>query len=474
MANTNYLSLSLSSLALKNSPELQTIALKKINQDYITYYEYYPGSIMTLHIEDGFFALNRSDSKIKLSEDNKTITADYVYLRDNFDKISINLSDTFFKAANANLNFYDTLTISLDDEELNSQYGKTVSIYADNYEASFFKRGNKYSFINSLKGLTASNFKSNATFKNQVYTNTKVIDAEKSPTNKKDDKLCWAATASNMLTWTQWADQGLNLKNKTNKEDLVFREFINNFTNQGSHQSFGIDWFFDGSYEKSNDLSWSQPAKDSGNYLQRTSQPYITYFSEIDPLNFISHLISGEAVGLSIRPTDGSGSWHAITCFGFEFNPKLAFTDKNFLCGIYITDSDDEKTSKNPTDTLVYLPVSWNNKNKCYIFTDVDYNQDYYLEDFTTLERYQTATHQNTTKIIKVNESEISSQQEILKSNLQVVYPQASSENEIISGGESLILNEASSKNSLIIAGKQVVYGLSQDTTVQAKGTLAI
>ena len=29
-------------------------------------------------------------------------------------------------------------------------------------------------------------------------------DAEKSPTNTEDDLMCWAAAASNILTWTGW------------------------------------------------------------------------------------------------------------------------------------------------------------------------------------------------------------------------------------------------------------------------------
>ena len=49
---------------------------------------------------------------------------------------------------------------------------------------------------------------------------------------------------------------------------------------------------------------------------------------------------------------DGQGGAHAITVWGYEYD------DQGNYLGIYLTDSDDDKNSDNPPDTLDYYSIT--------------------------------------------------------------------------------------------------------------------
>ena len=78
----------------------------------------------------------------------------------------------------------------------------------------------------------------------QYYVGT-FYDAEKS-TKTSDDNLCWAATASNMLTYTGWG-----LVNGMKNEDDLLDTFRPYFI-EGYWTHKGLEWFFTGKYYDSN------------------------------------------------------------------------------------------------------------------------------------------------------------------------------------------------------------------------------
>lgn len=53
------------------------------------------------------------------------------------------------------------------------------------------------------------------------------LDAEKSPTNYDDDLLCWAASASNLLSWTGWGSA------YSSDADIIFRYFQDHWSDEG-------------------------------------------------------------------------------------------------------------------------------------------------------------------------------------------------------------------------------------------------
>ncbi len=177
-------------------------------------------------------------------------------------------------------------------------------------------------------------------------------DAEKSPTNSEDDLMCWAAAASNVLASTGW---GFPAGESFSNEDDIFGYFQDHWTDQGSVMEFGWDWWFDGTNESQGgdwvENGWSQvdvagggfwdPPYNFENYYYRTWQDDLA-MSAID-----TYLHDGYGVTLGVY---GSGG-HAVTCWGYEYD------DEGNYLGIYITDSDDNKTSDNPPDMLRYYAV---------------------------------------------------------------------------------------------------------------------
>lgn len=186
-------------------------------------------------------------------------------------------------------------------------------------------------------------------------------DAEKSQENSEDDLMCWAASASNILAWTGWGE-----KYSTNA-DTIFAYFQSHWTDGGGSAYVGWDWWFDGtSLTQSSSYAaagWSQVDVAGGGFW--TGYSFSNYFwgtsdDSSATLAIKSLLTSGYGVSLGV--TTGS-SGHAITCWGYQYD------DQGNIVGIYVTDSDDSKSSDNPSDILQYYTVSYS-------------NGEWYLEDF--------------------------------------------------------------------------------------------
>ena len=174
-------------------------------------------------------------------------------------------------------------------------------------------------------------------------------DAEKSPTNTEDDLLCWAGTASNVLTWTGWGKVG----GMTNT-DQIFGYFQDHWTDQGGLMQFGWDWWFDGTNGSQGWSGWSQEDVQGGAFYP--NETFASYFhssnNESTALGTIDqYLHNGYGVGLGIYGPGG----HAITCWGVNYNPD---NPSDYL-GLWITDSDDSKSTTNAPDKLHYYEVEY-------------------------------------------------------------------------------------------------------------------
>lgn len=157
-----------------------------------------------------------------------------------------------------------------------------------------------------------------------------------SDTNKlydgHDENLCWAAAASNILTWAGW-----NASYPT--ADDKFSYFKSNWTNEGSWPAMGWLWWFDGVNPRQGVPGWSQVISyseppSSGNFYHDQIQGSLSLgygrgiFDAI-----VGDLKAGFGVGIDIYK--GSSDAHTVSVWGYEYDAQ-----NNYL-GLYITDSDD-------------------------------------------------------------------------------------------------------------------------------------
>jgi len=177
-------------------------------------------------------------------------------------------------------------------------------------------------------------------------------DAEKTDVNTDDDDLCWAASASNILEYTGWGQVG----GMTTTDDM-FAHFGAHFTDAGGTANAGWNWWFDGINDYQGVSGAAQEDVDGGGGFYptlnhddytRSNATTSTALSNID-----DWMHDGYGIGLSIRGTMA----HAITAWGFEYDA----TSTDYYTGIYVTDSDDDKTNSagGYPDSLRYYDLGY-------------------------------------------------------------------------------------------------------------------
>ena len=225
-------------------------------------------------------------------------------------------------------------------------------------------------------------------------------DADKSDFNTEDDLVCWAATASNMLWYTNWA----SVTSAQNEQEFFDTVFVNSWPDAGGNAETGIAWFLtDKSYNGGSTSAYAS----AGYYSQlmgqygETASDYVDVYDAHESgalQNLATALVNGDAVGLSARVYN-TNSGHAITCWGYTVDTSYSSTDPRYYTGLYITDSDDEKSGKTDDELnerkLVYIGLEWHedlsrlSSGRGYL---LDYNgrtgdNRYYLDDFQTLKQ---------------------------------------------------------------------------------------
>lgn len=193
-------------------------------------------------------------------------------------------------------------------------------------------------------------------------------DAEKTPGNTQDDLMCWAAAASNLLRWTGWA-AGFS------GEDSMFAHFQDHWKDVGGYTSEGWAWWFDGQDRPDVDVSGGGGFYTSYNF----SDYYHGYSADLDAMPKVAeYLHAGYGVSIGVRPSGTGG--HAITAWGYRYDDV---TDT--ILGIWVTDSDDDKSSDTPPDVLAYYDVT--QTGGTWYLNDF-YGADWWIDDVWALEKF--------------------------------------------------------------------------------------
>jgi hypothetical protein len=196
-------------------------------------------------------------------------------------------------------------------------------------------------------------------------------DAEKTLGNTEDDLMCWAATGSNMLTYTGW---GFPVGASFSNEDDIFAYFQNHWTDAGGNMFFGTNWWFDGINDSQGWSGWSQVDVPGGGYY--TDNNFFDYYTwssnDSTALSVIdTYLHQGHGVGLTVL---GPGA-HAITAWGYEYD---AFGNYK---GIFVTDSDNSKYMNSPLDILSYYDVKYDPAKGDWFLQDFYDSNSWYISE---------------------------------------------------------------------------------------------
>ena len=168
------------------------------------------------------------------------------------------------------------------------------------------------------------------------------IDAEKTWENDGDENLCWAASASDILTYTGWAAQA----GFADADDL-FEAFINSFTDASGNVEYATGWFVNGISASEG----AQPKANTGKYLPRyhysdmvdTIDVYQTCAEKFPTI--YDRLKEGYGVSLSLDIYGQSGyeGGHAVTLWGLVTDTRYPKTSEQHYKNVFITDSDSDK-----------------------------------------------------------------------------------------------------------------------------------
>ena len=216
----------------------------------------------------------------------------------------------------------------------------SVNFYLPSTETEVFLTGLRAENVAEIQQAIIAAYAEGENFE---LTDMGFIDAEKTYNEDNDDELCWAASSSDMLTYTGWAAQA-----GFSDEDDVFEAFIDAFGNAGGHQFYAAGWFFNGA-------SLNSPAApildypNSGGFLNDYAfdQLIIDHSFTVDDMDTIAALLrKGYAVGLGAYifydDSDEPGG-HALTMWGYILDHSAAEDDPARYQGIFLTDSDSHE-----------------------------------------------------------------------------------------------------------------------------------
>ena len=216
-----------------------------------------------------------------------------------------------------------------------------------------------------------------------------LIDAEK--TNRftgEDSRICWAASASDMLEFAGWNKTGES--EPSGDEDSIFQDFRDHFNNLGGYQTSGISWYLDGvnpeqsiykgsgniAYDQTRTSGAAQQDKDSGGYWPEyaaaEAAPETGTYDEVEAQleDAADKLAEGYAVGLGTyyyQDENTMSSGHALSVFGYireKLNQAAAA-----IRALFISDSDNRATSRDtaapenrPNEYSMYTVTPFENR----------------------------------------------------------------------------------------------------------------
>lgn len=211
-------------------------------------------------------------------------------------------------------------------------------------------------------------------------------DAEKRPDTAQDDSMCWAAAAANVLEWT-----GLGLIDEITNTDRIFKYFQDHWTNDSGMMEFAWEWWFDGTNESQGEPwiseGWAQvdvpvggfyPSQSFDDYYRHSSDPSLA-MSAID-----KDLHDGYAVALGVYPAP-TADGHALTCWGFNYDPDYQPGHEDYYLGIWVTDSDDSRHLHDPPDLLQFYPLQYDCAPQRWLLQDFYGTNNWYIGDVQSL-----------------------------------------------------------------------------------------
>jgi hypothetical protein len=201
-------------------------------------------------------------------------------------------------------------------------------------------------------------------------------DAEKRQAHSSDDMLCWAAAASNVLKWGGWADAP-GMQFPSSNEILGY--YADHWSNTGGLMEYAWDWWFDGTNPAQGWPGWSQVVDPGGGfYPERSfSSYYHRSWVQDSALSAIDEFLHD---GCGVTVAIYGGGAHALTVWGYAYdagNPQSYY-------GIWVTDSDDDKSDPNRVDRLRYYDIAYNS-GRYYLQNYSGTSNLWYLSDVEAL-----------------------------------------------------------------------------------------
>lgn len=173
------------------------------------------------------------------------------------------------------------------------------------------------------------------------------IDTEKTPKVTDDLELCWAASCSNILSYTGWGKQA-----GFNDCDDIFEYFIDSFTNQTFDMMSGIQWFFNGiAPGMGTTTAQARDYGKSGWFFPNVSAEDVTERYQVsdgaaDTLkNLTRCLKEGYGVALGVKWGYKTGllyGGHAISCWGYVVNNDYSEDELEHYDALFVSDSDSD------------------------------------------------------------------------------------------------------------------------------------
>jgi hypothetical protein len=224
-------------------------------------------------------------------------------------------------------------------------------------------------------------------------------DAEKTVEDTDDNLMCWAAAASNVLRWTGWGYVVHSTEGDMTDEDEMFEHFNDHWEDQGGLSYIGWEWWFEATVpaDYPNDPPWGggppewsevdvagggdfwEPAYDWNNWVHTD----LWTSDEMERID--EYLHNGWGVALGIY-----NGGHAITCWGFNYDPLVDKTTnpEDYYLGIWVTDSDDDKenTAGGYPDSIRYYEVEYSGGH--WYIQDYYETSDWYIDYVFGLEPF--------------------------------------------------------------------------------------
>lgn len=188
------------------------------------------------------------------------------------------------------------------------------------------------------------------------------VDSEKASVTSflHESSLCWAASASNLLWLSDWAEHYKAPGSDVNfdSEDAVFDYYSEIFINKGSFIDQAINWFFMGTYvnEETGAIAFPVNSNDPSYGLDKsfvsslamekydlTKDPAAIAQIERTDRNCESPLVFQGSIG-TLFDGELSASEHSITIDGIIIDPEAETLEDRYK-GVIIIDSDNDGDS---------------------------------------------------------------------------------------------------------------------------------